>query len=259
MIKVRVRSLVEVNKEDLEESPEGKLSEETLNKEQPRSPIEEPSEVSSYREELNLKELEGVVKIHNEFRTLNKRKNPHEDKAIEEEFEIKMSELATKLKQELEQADNKGMKAGCIIKIRNDILNITLKKMIDICTDKEVSGLWLNIQKELNEIVKDLLNLVKKISSKEKDVTPIKEEMQRRVQELKYRFELERKELQEQIASLESENKKYLDTLIKRSKTLSVSNTLIERHSPNIDLSYKEYKEKKKYVLLDLIHRVRMN
>lgn len=178
------------------------------------------------------------------------------DKELETEFEVRMAELAAKLKRELESAATPELKTASVIKIRNDILDITLKKMIDTSEDRSTAELWESIQREHNGIVEDLLGVINKVCLRELQTSKatLKDEVQRHVQELKDKFAAEKRELQEHIDLLESENKKYLEAIIKRSKMLTVANTSVERLSPSIDSSYKE---SKRIVLFPIAHRAR--
>ncbi len=213
----------------------------------------EPEEESKpHEEELKLEDLEEVVKIYDAFRALRKKTDPSNDKALEKEFEQKMSEMANGLKKALSESQSAELSNACILKARHDVLDITFGKLAETVPDKLTADLWKNIRKEHNLIVQGLLGVISKIrpaavtsaevaanevAQAQKETHEVLEaakhlesEMQKHVQEkeeLRRQFEAEKKELQAQIASLEEENKKYLDTIIKRSKMAGVPTPMI--------------------------------
>eukprot|EP00826_Nyctotherus_ovalis_P038137 TRINITY_DN3557_c0_g2_i5.p1 TRINITY_DN3557_c0_g2~~TRINITY_DN3557_c0_g2_i5.p1 ORF type:complete len:297 (+),score=119.74 TRINITY_DN3557_c0_g2_i5:514-1404(+) len=174
--------------------------------------------------EDNFEALEEAVKLYDDYRTLSKAVDPGNDKALEDEFVQQLTELANALKRDLENVEASGAKRARILQARNDITNITFEKMIKMTKDRKAAEIWRNIQKEQNSIVNELISLVDKENSggSPKDVS---EEAKRQIGEnLKKQFEKEKKELLDRISSLEKENTRYLNNIIKHSKTAATSN-----------------------------------
>jgi hypothetical protein len=198
-------------------------------------------------EELKLGDLEEVVKIYDAFRAPRKKIEPGKDRQLEKEFEGKMSKMLDELKQDLKDNPAIEIKNACILKSRHEVLDIPFQKMIETVNDKQAAEIWRKIRTQHNAVVEGLLDVVMKIKPSEhgdakkmnskvaeaqKETNDVLEaaqhlesEVQKHVQEkeeLKKQFESEKKELLQQIEVLEEENKKYLDTIIKRSKVIGV-------------------------------------
>lgn len=166
---------------------------------------------------------------------------------MEKEFEEKMAEMANGLKKALSENQTTELNNACILKARHDLLDITFAKMVDVAADRPTAEIWRSIWREQNAVVEGLLTVIEKLKPAVKgDVDAmhsevaqaqrethdlleaaknLESEMQRHIQEkeeMKKQFEAEKKELQNQVSTLEEENKKYLDTIIKRSKVLGV-------------------------------------
>ncbi len=232
------------------------LAEEEKKAEPEPVPEAEPAETRPPAEELRLEDLEQVVKIYDAFRAMRKRVEPGKDRQLEKEFDGRMSQMANDLKEALNNSQSTDMKNVCILKSRHDVLNITFEKMVDTVSDKPTADIWRSIQAEQNAIVAGMLDAVSRLHSGAKgdvhtevvqaqketrDVLEaaqhLESEMQKHVQEkegMRRQFEAEKKELQAQVASLEEENKKYLDTIIKRSKVIGVPTpNIMPKDSPN--------------------------
>lgn len=184
----------ESSKQCSQESP-------NLSKQNNSSPNTE--KLSHSKEEVKFKALEQAVAIHDNFRAYSKKRDPNKDKELEMEFREQMASIAGRL-------GEGGEREVSLFGARNEILGITFGKMIELA-DEDVYKIWSSIKEEHDEIVQGLLeiaarNVIKDASNWDN------------TQALREQFEAEKKELMDQIASLESENKKYLDTLIKRSK-----------------------------------------
>ena len=115
---------------------------------------------SPFKDELRLDDLEQAVKIYDDFRAYSKKAYPSNDKKLESEFELKMSEMANRLKDNMESDSSSEFKNACILKTRSDILDITFRKMIAIVPDYAGVNTWLNILKEYNSIVQSFVKLV---------------------------------------------------------------------------------------------------
>jgi hypothetical protein len=198
---------------------------------------DEQSESSVMKEEVNFEDLEEAVRIYDDFRNIAKRTNSSQDKALEEEFEQRMSKLANALKKDLEENVISELKSARILKVRSEIIDITFQKMIAIVPDKAISDIWNSIRREHNIIVRGLVRLFENSQSGEEIVKAKQEVMelkksleeerknqQTEKEKIKRQFAAERKELIEQISSLEKENQKYLNNIIKRSKIAAISN-----------------------------------
>lgn len=231
--------------EDQEENPEMEQEGELQSQEHPDTNKLEHEEHSQYstvkEEEANLEDLEEAVKIYDDFRAISKMAKPFQDKALEEEFEQRMSRMASELKKDLETNASPELKSARILKVRSDIINITFQKLIAAVPEKPIASIWSNIRKEHNIIVKGFVKLIEASQPTSRnsgeDVVQAKQEMlevKRNLEEeikrhlkekekLKRQFAMERKELVDQISSLEKENQKYLNNIIKRSKMAAAS------------------------------------
>ncbi len=221
------------------------MESEPLPEEENKNAEEEPQPEMKEGEELKLEDLEEVVKIYDAFRALSKRTEPGKDRQLEKEFEERMAQMANELKEALKESQGTEMKNVCILKARHDVLDVTFGKMVDfVSSDKAAADIWRNIRTEHNAIVEGLMATIPKlagpaeaavnpeVAQAQKETRDVLEaaqhlegEMQKHVQEkeeMRRQFEAEKKELQAQVASLEEENKKYLDTIIKRSKVIGV-------------------------------------
>jgi hypothetical protein len=154
--------------------------------------------------------LEEAVAIHDNFSAYSKKREPSKDKELEIEFRQQMIEIANKLKTQVNASPR--TKRLSLLRARNGILEISFKRMIELALDEESAKIWSTIKKEHNDILQELLQM----ATEHKQQTN-----EDNIKALRKQFEMEKRELKSQIASLESENKKYLDTLIKRSKMTS--------------------------------------
>eukprot|EP00826_Nyctotherus_ovalis_P032125 TRINITY_DN2593_c0_g2_i1.p2 TRINITY_DN2593_c0_g2~~TRINITY_DN2593_c0_g2_i1.p2 ORF type:complete len:461 (-),score=134.64 TRINITY_DN2593_c0_g2_i1:3812-5194(-) len=242
--------------EDQEDNAEMEQESELQSQEHPdtskleHSQHEEHSQYSTVKEEeANLEDLEEAVRIYDDFRAISKMAKPSHDKALEEEFEQRMSRMANELKKDLETNASPELKSARILKVRSDIIDITFQKLIAAIPDKPIANLWSNIRKEHNIIVKGFVKLVEASQSTNRssgeDVIQarqemlevkknLEEEVKRQLKEkekLKRQFATERKELVDQISSLEKENQKYLNNIIKRSKMAASSHSTVNNSS----------------------------
>jgi len=251
------------------EQAENEPQNEPQNEEHPAENEEHPVENEEHpvkneeekpkEEELKLEDLEEVVKIYDAYRSMMKKVEPENDKVLEKEFEQKMSEMANELKNALAENKSAELSNACILKARHDVLDVTFDKMVQNTTDKLSQDLWKSIRNEHNSIVSGLLAIIAKMKTGPKESAEgevaqaqkethdvleaaknLESEMQKHIQEkesLKRQFEEEKKDLLSQITSLEEENKRYLDTIIKRSKMAGVPTPSIGGNSPSKDLN----------------------
>ena len=234
--------------------------------------LQDDSEIKD--EEIKFKDLEGVVKIYDDFRDYQRKTNPLHDKILEKEFEEKMSELADDLKEALQEKSSSEFKDACILKVRHEILDLTSSKISNIIIDTSLSKLWRNIRTEHNEIVQSLLKIITQI-------TPISEnsqgeniEIKRQLKELKEAneklnkeinkqiseeitlkksFEMEIQKLREKINGLETKDRKTLNPVpnnTKRPLDISVkegyarASSGIRSNKKSVFFQYKSIREK---------------
>ena len=208
-------------------------------------PEPEKEEVKAAGIELKLEDLEEVVKIYDAFRAMRMRTEPGKDRQLDKDFEERMAQTANTLKESL--INDPEMKNAHILKARHSVLDITFEKLVGTVEDKQGAEIWKNVRTEQNKILEGLMGIIGELKpAVQGDVVAMQTEVaqaqkethdvleaakhlesevqrhERDKEELKKQFIAERKELQGQIASLEEENKKYLDTIIKRSKVLGV-------------------------------------
>jgi len=168
-----------------------------------------PEEESNV-EEVKCEALEHAIAIHNNFRAYSKKRDPSKDKELEIELIQQVNKVVNKLNSQVNTSPR--TKRVLLLRARNEMLEITFSRMIKSVLDEESKKIWNDIKKEHNQIIQELLE----IAAEPKHI--INEEY---IKPLKKQFERERRELNNKIASLTNENKKYLDTLIKRPKMTS--------------------------------------
>lgn len=194
--------------------------------------------------ETQLKELERVAMLYDSIREIHKKRNPSRDHELAKDFDVHLQKVMKELYQIIQNSNApEALKTINGLKAKYDLFDICLSKLNELVEgdNQEISQLLSHIHMGVRGVVssiydvimldppaqlisdsakgvhkyqlenKKLINMVENLEKEIKNITRINEQN-------KQRFEHDRKELQEQINSLESENKKYLDTLIKHSK-----------------------------------------
>jgi len=198
----------------------------------------------------NFEELENAVKLYDDYRALSKMVAPENDRMLEEEFVKQLSELANKLKKDLEKTVMSKCKKARILKARNEITDITFEKMISMTSNKEAEEIWRSIRREHNNVVNGLIKLVEKKSGG-KSPRMINENLRMQIrgkEEVKKQFELEKKKLLEQIASLKKGNTESSSSVARNAKTKDLK-TLTTTKEPAVQPKRK-YKNINKYIVV---------
>lgn len=138
-------------------------------------------------------------------------------------------------------------------------------------TNPKEAELWMRIQNESNQIIEKLIEIIKaskpqidikqssdnqaELLKTQKDYQDAVKAIQKLEKDialhviekegLKHEFEEEKLELQNHIASLEEENRKYLDMIIKHSKGISAQGSVASPTTKKKDTSVDTPKEKK--------------
>jgi cell division septum initiation protein DivIVA len=198
------------------------------------------------RSDIPLEELERVAILYDSIRDLHKKLNPTKDQELARDFDQHLQRVMKSLYQSVQSASvPEKVKTVNGLKAKYDLYDICLSKLNELLEqqESESSEILKNIHNGVHNIIssfydvllieepreqsnhgsggKDLekyqnenKKLIRMIDGMESEMNQLKDHNDK----LKKRHDNEKSELKEQIASLENENKMYLDTLIKRGK-----------------------------------------
>eukprot|EP01022_Parablepharisma_sp_SALTPOND_P015706 TRINITY_DN224_c0_g1_i1.p3 TRINITY_DN224_c0_g1~~TRINITY_DN224_c0_g1_i1.p3 ORF type:complete len:446 (+),score=58.40 TRINITY_DN224_c0_g1_i1:14248-15585(+) len=195
-----------------------------------------------------LDDLTEAAKVYDFIRVIRKSEKPEDDKELGSIFEAQMASVVGELRKSLSEASPEHVKGGMILKAKYSLLDKAFNKMIDMYpTNKNVATVWRQINKLYGEMFDGFMTLLIEAVPQEPDpelvqnsVKEATEKLQQEVEELRGEMSVlegrlkseqdekdriigDRKELAMQVNSLEEENKKYLQTIIKRSKEVAIT------------------------------------
>ena len=198
------------------------------------------------RPDLQLDELEGVAMLYDTIRDIHKKKNPEKDHELAHDFDQHLQRVMQKLGQTYQSSNaSQAFKTANALKAKYDLYDISLSKLIELIEmdNPETGQLLGDIHGGIHRIISSFYDIsmvdpltssnsntpqskdVQKYQQENKKLIGIMESMENEIKKLKIsneqlanRFDEEKAEMHEQITSLESENKMYLDTLIKHCK-----------------------------------------
>jgi hypothetical protein len=205
-----------------------------------------PPQKAENRPDLPLRDLEKVAVLYDSIRNEHKEKDPHKDKQLANDFDQHLKRVMESLLH-ASQMPNVPDKLKTVngLRAKFDLYDICFDKFIDLLKEEnpklskildeihtgtqEIVSTFYDISmtetpsapsnmgsgtKDVQKYQNENKKLINMIESMESELSHIKKQNDN----LKNRFAHEKSELQEQIDSLENENKTYLDTLIKHSK-----------------------------------------
>jgi hypothetical protein len=205
-----------------------------------------PPQDHKMKSDIPLEELERVAILYDSIRSLHKKQNPKKDEELARDFDQHLQRVMKSLYQSVQSASvPERVKTVNGLKAKYDLYDICLSKLNQLLEqqESESSEILNNIHNGVHNIVSDFYDVLLIEEPKEqmnndsgtKDAQKYKSENKKLVQmiermesemnqlqgqndQIRKKFDREKSDLKDQIASLESENKMYLDTLIKRGK-----------------------------------------
>jgi len=246
--------------EDLNEPEKSQEDEEQTNSYAPITPpeVEEVKVSEPAKPGLPLDELEKVAMLYDSIRNIHKSRNPERDQELAKDFDEYLKRVMKNLYQTVQYSNApQSMKTVNILKAKYDLYDICLSKLIELVVSEstemgqilgEIHGGVHNIVSSFYDVLlienpgqssPKLQNMdmnVQKYQSENKKLINMVESMENEInnlrrnnEQMRSRFEQDKTEFRDQIDSLEVENKKILDTLIKHSKGV-ISNMNNEHH-----------------------------
>lgn len=186
-------------------------------------------------------DLEIIAVLYDSIRELRRRIDQDNDKNLAEDFDRHLKNVMTELNESITTDDPNHVKNANLLKAKFSLYEICFTKAVEYMKsmDEEVGSVFERIQDGQNSIFASFYDLVKKsggdpdqirnqLMEKENEANEVIEtanalnirfekEMQEK-ENMRRSFDREKAQLRKQIESLELENKKLLDTLIRHSK-----------------------------------------
>lgn len=187
-------------------------------------------------------DLEIIAVLYDSIRALRRRIDEENDKNLADDFDRHLKNVMTELNESITTDDPTHIKNANLLKAKFSLYEICFTKAVEYMKvmDEDVGSVFEKIQDGQNSIFESFYELTKnsggvdtemirnQLIEKENEATEVIEtanalnmrfekEMKDK-ENIKRNFERERTQLKKQIESLESENKKLLDTLIRHSK-----------------------------------------
>jgi hypothetical protein len=187
-------------------------------------------------------DLETIAVLYDSIRALRRRIDEENDKNLADDFDRHLKNVMTELNESITTDDPAHVKNANLLKAKFSLYEICFTKAVEYikAEDEETGSVFERIQDGQNSIFANFYELVKssggvdaeemrnQLIEKENEATEVIEtanalnmrfekEMKDK-ENIKRSFDKERNQLRKQIESLEVENKKLLDTLIRHSK-----------------------------------------
>lgn len=187
-------------------------------------------------------DLEIIAVLYDSIRALRRRIDEENDKNLADDFDRHLKNVMTELNESISNEGPAHIKNANLLKAKFSLYEICFTKAVEYmkAMDEDVGNVFERIQEGQNSIFsnfydlarnsggEDTENIRNQLLEKENEATEVIEtanqlnlrfekEMKDK-ENLKRNFEKERNQLKKQIESLEGENKKLLDTLIRHSK-----------------------------------------
>lgn len=199
---------------------------------------------------LDQQYLEKIAGIYDEIREMWVKEDKNKDEKLASDFDTCLKSVMKDLSEVLKESQQEYLinvysikgKFQLALLCQNKLVDLTMKKNDRLGKKlKEVSEILLdtfteavhsllNIEPKLQKKLKNLKSEVQKTQEESSEVLEAADQLQREAKMLKdskealqKRFHLEREELLAEIESLQEENKKYLDTIIRHSKSFAES------------------------------------
>lgn len=202
--------------------------------------------------QTQLEGLETVTKIYDSVRLMRRKADPAKDKQLESEFDQKLATLVAELKDSLNGSGcPTQLRSAMILKAKYALLDMSVAKTAEVAGNEDAKRIWETIRTEYSEIVLQLVGLIlalrpameanveslkTELESSQKETKEVLEAAQNLEQQMqtmmhekervRAEVDAEKKELQDQIHTLEEENKKYFEIILKHSKDASAAATV---------------------------------
>ena len=167
-----------------------------------------------YTEDFKLDDLEHTITLHNNLISFCNKTDPSKAESLKIEFDQNVNMIKEEFKTPKFNTSPDDVKNINMQKARKKIIDDTFSKMIEQIPDKDAAEVLIRIHEEYASIINALLALSSNANT----------------QNLKQNFESEKQKLMNQIKILETENKKYSNTFIKKPKNSEVIGKLKKPH-----------------------------
>ena len=205
-----------------------------------------PEESGDDMEDIVIKpqDLETIAVLYDSIRGIRRRIDEENDKNLADDFDGHLKNVMTELNESITTDDPNHIKNANLLKAKFSLYEICFTKAVEYmkAVDEEAGNVFERIQDGQNSIFANFYELTRssgggdtdaeemrnQLIEKENEATEVIEtanalnmrfekEMKDK-ENIKKNFERERVQLKKQVESLEGENKKLLDTLIRHSK-----------------------------------------
>lgn len=182
--------------------------------------LEEDDKMNNEEQETNIDQYSKIIKAIAE--------SQKEPKQLEEKYKAKKAEIQGKLNEKQKENLGKPKENAFSLELQQELLNIPFETMIETVTDPDSKNLWQSMREEYNAITKELITAIMNAPLNNKQESP-----KSNPEVNKGNFEEEKKELIQKIASLEKENKKCFETIVKHSKALCTTPSIPKKEPQN--------------------------
>jgi Ca2+-binding EF-hand superfamily protein len=227
-----------------QESEQQEVQEEEDDDENQIRPDDQKEDSGDEMDDIVIKpeDLEIIAVLYDSIRALRRRIDEENDKNLADDFDRHLKNVMTELNESITTDDPTHIKNANLLKAKFSLYEICFTKAVEYMKvmDEDVGNVFEKIQDGQNSIFESFYELTRnsggvdtemirnQLIEKENEATEVIEtanalnmrfekEMKDK-ENIKRNFERERTQLKKQIESLESENKKLLDTLIRHSK-----------------------------------------
>ncbi|CAG9322690.1 unnamed protein product [Blepharisma stoltei] len=215
---------------------------------QPAIQVEMSETIDFGSEDLNLKQedLEKVAIMYDEIRNLWRDADPSYDKKLAEDFDSHVKDIMGELSQMLKQGESNNLIHGYMLKAKHGLYLICQEKITQLIIkqNKKAGALLKNVNQALSSLFGDSLSSLFSVHMKyQEKIKAMKSDMEKAMKEtaevleaaeqiekeaethkmekerLKRMLDEEKEEMRQELETLQNENKRYLDIIIKHSKT----------------------------------------
>lgn len=237
-----------------------KLNDKTYAEEPQMLEIEESLSFSVDSFNLKQKDLERIAVVYDQIRALWRKHDAKTDKKLAADFDVHVRSVMASLSGLLKKEKPSASMQATMVKAKYDLAEICSQKLTQFMKryDSQAATILTEIQEYNEDIIKQLCDLVVNLNAKAQDkikalgqdlekaalesaqVLEVAERLEREIEGLKkdrdnnYKtMEQERSELMAEIETLQDENRKYLDKIIKHSKSAADHSLLTRAPTEN--------------------------
>eukprot|EP00826_Nyctotherus_ovalis_P004686 TRINITY_DN11030_c0_g1_i9.p1 TRINITY_DN11030_c0_g1~~TRINITY_DN11030_c0_g1_i9.p1 ORF type:complete len:556 (-),score=154.85 TRINITY_DN11030_c0_g1_i9:427-2094(-) len=179
-----------------------------------------------------MQDLSDVANVYNMIAQARKPAKTEEDINLEAIFKAQLQLVQQELSAKLTRSLSDDIKKAMVLKAKHVLVSFAFSKMVNIYSAKRAEDIWRSINGIYEEVFDGfaelLIEVISRKRSKETNGGAVEELEERLKEEKRKRGKVytENDELIMQINSLQEENKKYLDKILKSSKNM-LSNSFI--------------------------------